>query len=138
MTADDHIDFTALARRAQHMQSELEQVKGDLKTIQATGHGGGGLVTAVVSGEGQILDLRIDSSVIDPDDPETLSSLIIAAIEAANQGAAQQRSQRFSGVTQGLNGLLTGLRDNPVGTVVPQFRNHPPGTVNRPGTAAGT
>lgn len=137
MSAEDHIDFTALSQRAQQMQGELAQIKDDLKTIQATGHGGGGLVTAVVSGEGQILDLRIDSSVIDPEDPETLAGLIIAAIEDANQDAAQQRSTRFSGVAQSVNGLIEGLRDGPLGSVVPQFRSNPPSSWNRPGNTGG-
>jgi len=114
------IDFKAMAERARRMQGELAQVQEDLAAIQATGYGDGGLVTATVSAEGRILDLRFDSSVIDPDDPERLSRLVIEAIEEANQGIAEQRTQRFSGVAADIGGMLEGLNGSALGTVRPK------------------
>jgi DNA-binding YbaB/EbfC family protein len=115
MSDEGPTDFDAFAERARRMRGELAQFKDDLATIQATGYGDGGLVTATVSGEGRILDLRIDSSVIDPDDPETLSRLVVAAIEDATQAVAEQRAQRVGGVSEGIGELFANLRGNAPG-----------------------
>lgn len=128
--SDDGIDFSAFAEQARRMREELARVKDDLETIQATGYGDGGLVTATVSGEGRILDLRIDSSVIDPDDPETLSRLVVEAIEDANQGIVDQRAERIGGVAEGVGGLFSGLRGSALGSVAPRVPTRAPA---RPG-----
>ncbi len=135
MPDDEQIDFTELARRVRQMQQELTHATDDLTTIQATGHAGDGLVTATVSGEGRILDLRIDPSVIDPDDPQTLADLVIAAVEGANEAVRQQRAERLSGLTDGASGLLAGLRrDRPRPNLVSRRVAAPPGgPARRPG-----
>ncbi|MEK8143004.1 YbaB/EbfC family nucleoid-associated protein [Streptomyces sp. M10(2022)] len=108
--SEGQIDFAALASQARRMEGAMAGAQEDLTKIQATGFGGAGLVTATVSGEGRILDLRIDPSVIDPDDPETLASLVIAAVDSATQAVEEQRAASLSAITDGLTGLLTGLR----------------------------
>ena len=133
MADNGQFDFTALAQRAQQMQGELAQVKDGLAALQAVGYGGGGLVVATVSSEGRLVDLRIDTSVIDPDDPETLSGMVIAATDDAHRSLAEQRAEHLATVTDGVNGLLAGLRetaDNLGDGVVPRFPNRP--APNRP------
>ncbi len=133
MTPDnERIDLAALAQRAREMRGGLAQVSAGLAGLQITGHGGGGLVTATVSGEGRLVDLQIDSSVIDPDDPQTLAELVIAAVDDAQRELAEQRVARMGEVTNNFNGLLEGLRaQSQAGTggrVVPRFpdRSRPP------------
>ncbi|MFE4800205.1 YbaB/EbfC family nucleoid-associated protein [Streptomyces sp. NPDC056708] len=82
-------------------------VQEDLTGVQATGYGADGLVAATVSGDGRIVALRIDPSVIDPDDPETLADLIIVAVDSANQAVQEQRAASLAVVT---DSLLSGLR----------------------------
>ena len=59
-----------------------------------TGSAGGGLVTAVVNGSGDLLRIRIDPSVVDPADVETLEDLVIAAVHDARRAAEERRQQR--------------------------------------------
>lgn len=79
----DSADFGQLAERACQMRYELEQVSDDLGRIEVRGFGGTGLVQATVSGENLLIALAIDSSIIDPDDPETLSYLVRQAVNDA-------------------------------------------------------
>ncbi|MFC4034810.1 YbaB/EbfC family nucleoid-associated protein [Streptomyces polygonati] len=124
MADREQVDFAALAQQARRMQGEVAGVQESLAAIQGTGFGGKGLVAATVSGEGRIVALRIDPSVIDPDDPETLADLVIEAVDSANQAAQEQRTQRMAGVTDTLNGLLAGLRpgESSPGDIVPRTR----------------
>lgn len=110
MSDKGQIDFAALAGQARRMEGEMAGLQEDLPKIQATGFGGGGLVEATVSGEGRIVALRIDPSVIDPNDPETLADLVIVAVDSAHQGVEEQRVASLSVVADGLTGLLAGLR----------------------------
>ncbi|MFF3127724.1 YbaB/EbfC family nucleoid-associated protein [Streptomyces sp. NPDC057908] len=92
------------------MEGEMAGVQEDLTGVQATGYGADGLVAATVSGDGRIVALRIDPSVIDPDDPETLADLITVAVDSANQAVQEQRAASLAVVTDSLNSLLSGLR----------------------------
>jgi DNA-binding YbaB/EbfC family protein len=119
----DRMGLSSFTENARRMHGELAQAVEDLATVEAVGYADGGLVKAVVSGEGRILELSIDSSVIDPDDPETLSRLVITAIEEANQGIADQRAQQVGGIAEGLRGMLSGLGETPMLTVMPKVPN---------------
>jgi len=123
MFDEEQPDFGALARRARQLQGEMSNARSDLVALEATGFGGGGLVTATVSGEGRLVALQIDRSVIDPDDPETLADLVIAAVDSANETMAERRNERMTEVTDGLQSILAGLHPGPAGggRVVPRF-----------------
>ncbi|MFE7117527.1 YbaB/EbfC family nucleoid-associated protein, partial [Streptomyces sp. NPDC057654] len=112
MTDRPSIDIAALTERVRHLQGDLSGLREDLDSCQATGHGGGGLVTATVSGEGRLTDLRIDPSVIDPDDPRTLTDLVIEAVGAAQSTVTELRTERVGEFTGGLNDLTAGLREH--------------------------
>jgi DNA-binding YbaB/EbfC family protein len=143
MSDDEQPDFGALAQRARQLQDEMSNIQSDLVDLRATGFGRGGMVTATVSGEGRLVALQIDPSVIDPDDPETLAELVIAAVDSANDAMAERRNERVTEVTDGLQSMLAGLRSRPVagGRVVPRFPSRrpgipPPGRASRPGGPA--
>ena len=82
-------DLQALLQQAQQMQADMAQAQSDLAQVEVTGHAGGGLVTATVSGDGQLKALVIDPSVVDPADVETLADLIVAAVRDAAREAAE-------------------------------------------------
>jgi nucleoid-associated protein EbfC len=139
MSDSEQIDFGAFAQRAQQLQGEMSSVQSDLMALQATGFGGGGLATATVSGEGRLVSLHIDPSVLDPGDPETLAEMVIAAVDSANEALAERRKERMTAVTDGLEDMMTRLRPGPASgeRVVPRFapRRLPtasPGRASRP------
>jgi hypothetical protein len=121
------VDFGLLAERARRMRRELEQARDDLGRIEARGLGGGGLVQATVSGENVLVALTIDSSVIDPDDPETLQELVREAVNDAMAGMAAQRGERATSITDGLAGMFSGAaaREPRVTPMTPARRQQP-------------
>ena len=68
-----------LMKQAQKMQQELLAAQEELAAAEVTGSAGGGLVTATVTGSGELRSVTIDPTVVDPDDMETLQDLVVAA-----------------------------------------------------------
>ncbi len=97
-------DLQSLLQHAQQMQADMAQAQTDLALSEVTGHAGGGLVSATLSGDGQLKALVIDRSVVDPDEVETLADLIIAAVRDAGRAAAELTEQKMGSVTGGLAG----------------------------------
>lgn len=127
----DH--FAALARRAERIRDGVADAESDLVAMEATGHGGGGLVRATVSGQGRLVALDIDPSVIDPHDPRTLSEMVMAAVDAANESMAAQRAERMNALTGGLADIVDQLHATPPrGGVEPIFPSRRPGSRRPP------
>ncbi|MER7185808.1 YbaB/EbfC family nucleoid-associated protein [Streptomyces hyaluromycini] len=121
----EQIDFSALAKHARRMQGSVADAQLDLRNIEATGHSSDGMVSATVSAESRVVDLRIDPSVIDPDNPERLVRLVIEAIDGAHDTVTEQRAEVMSGITGGLQDILAGLNgetnDKKRPAVAPRF-----------------
>ena len=98
-----------LMKQAQKMQQQLVAAQEELAAAEVTGSAGGGLVTATVSGSGELRSVTIDPSVVDPDDVETLQDLVVAAVRDANQAAQQLTAEKMGPVAGGLGGLGGGL-----------------------------
>jgi DNA-binding YbaB/EbfC family protein len=91
------------------MQQQLMSAQQELAEAEVTGSAGGGLVTAVVSGGGELKSLTIDPKVVDPDDVETLADLIVAAVRDANTKAQGLAAAKMGPLAGGLGGDLGGL-----------------------------
>jgi nucleoid-associated protein EbfC len=98
-------DLSALMAQAQQMQQQLIEAQDELANAEVTGTAGGGLVTATVTGTGEVIGLVIDPSAIDPADPEGLADVVLAAIRDATRAAADLQAQAMGPVAQGLGGL---------------------------------
>jgi len=96
-------DLQALLQHAQQMQADMARAQADLAGAEVTGHSGGGLVSATLSGDGRLKALVLDPSVVDPTDVETLADLIIAAVRDAGRAAAEMAEQKMGSVTGGLD-----------------------------------
>jgi len=101
-------DMSSLLAQAQAMQSQLMQAQSDLEKQEVEGSAGGGLVTALVSGTGELLSLTINRSAVDPDDTETLADLIVAAVRDASENARDLAAQAMGPLAGGLGGGLLG------------------------------
>jgi DNA-binding YbaB/EbfC family protein len=99
----------AILQQAQQMQQQLMSAQQELAEAEVTGSAGGGLVTAVVSGGGELKSLTIDPKVVDPDDVETLADLIVAAVRDANTEAQNLAAAKMGPLAGGLGGDLGGL-----------------------------
>jgi DNA-binding YbaB/EbfC family protein len=104
------MDLNKLMQQAAQMQEQLMAAQNDLAGQEFEGTAGGGVVTAVMSGDGKLQALRIDPSVIDPEDPDMLGDLIVAAVNQAAKAIADASSEQMGDVTGGLDlgGLLGG------------------------------
>jgi DNA-binding YbaB/EbfC family protein len=94
-----------LMKQAQKMQQQLLAAQEELASAEVTGSAGGGLVSATVSGSGELQSLVIDPSVIDPEDAETLQDLIVAAVRDAKRAAEALAAEKMGPLAGGLGGL---------------------------------
>lgn len=78
----------AALAQAQQVQQQLLEAQKKIADSQVEGQAGGGLVTVTLSGAGKVTAVRIDPSVVDPADVETLQDLIVGAFEDATRGMA--------------------------------------------------
>lgn len=95
-----------LMKQAQKMQAQMLSAQQELAQTQVSGTAGGGLVTATVTGAGEIVGVTIDPKAVDPDDVESLEDLVVAAIRDANRAAADLAEQKMGPLTQGMGGML--------------------------------
>ena len=84
------MDMNALLQQAQAMQAQLAQAQEELSAATFTGTAGGDLVTATLTGAGELIGLEISREAVDLDDLESLSDLIIAAVRQASTAAANR------------------------------------------------
>lgn len=96
-------DFMKILQQAQEMQGKFQKIQEDLQQITITGTAGGGLVSAEVSGTGQIRRVKLDPSVINPADPEMLEDLIVVALADAQKKAQDEAQAEMGKLTGGLN-----------------------------------
>jgi DNA-binding YbaB/EbfC family protein len=98
-------DMQQILQQAQKMQEQLMSAQEELANAEATGTSGGGLVTATVSGAGELKSLTIDPKVVDPDDVETLADLVVAAVRDASANAQQLAADAMGPLAGGMGGL---------------------------------
>ena len=92
-----------LKKQMDEMQRKMERIQTELGTERIEATAGGGMVTAIANGLGELHEVRIKPEVVDPDDIDMLQDLIVAAVnEAIGQGQAM-REKRMAEVTGGLN-----------------------------------
>ena len=99
-----------LMRQAQQMQAQMQKAQEELAQTTFEGTAGGGVVTATVDGSGKVREVRFDPSVLDPEDPELVGDLAVAAINQALDKANEATNQAMGGDLGGLDlgGLLGG------------------------------
>ena len=99
-------DMRQLMQQAQKMQEELMAAQSELADKTFEGSAGGGVVKAVVRGSNELVSVEISPDVIDPEDPEMLGDLVVAAVNAAMGEAAPAAEESMGGLAGGLGGLL--------------------------------
>ena len=96
------VDFSGMLAQAQAMQEQLMNAQEELAAASFEGTAGGDLVTARVSGTGELLGLTIKPEACDPEDTETLADLVLAAVRAATDQQRQAAAERLGPLAGGL------------------------------------
>jgi DNA-binding YbaB/EbfC family protein len=92
-----------IMKQAQLMQQKMARIQQELETRQVEASSGGGMVTAVVNGKQQLQSLKIEPSVVDPEDVEMLQDLVMAAVNEAVKKSQDMMQEEMGKVTGGLN-----------------------------------
>ena len=94
-----------MMRQVQKMQADMAKAQDELKNETVEASAGGGMVTVKVSGEMEVLEVRIDPEGVDPEDVELLQDMVQAATNEALRSAQELAANKMGAVTGGLGGL---------------------------------
>lgn len=92
-----------MMKQMQKMQREMAKTQENLKEETLEGTAGGGMVTVVINGHKEILDVQINEEVVDPEDVEMLQDLVVAATNDALKKVDELVNKKMSKFTQGMN-----------------------------------
>ena len=91
-----------LIQQAQGLQSKIAALQEELAEKTVTGSSGGGMVKVEASGAQEILSITVEKDLLDPEDPEMLQDLIVAAVNDALKKSRELMAQEMSKLTGGL------------------------------------
>ena len=94
-----------LARQAQKMQADMETATAELELKEYTATAGGGAVSVVATGKMEIKSIEISQDVVDPDDVEMLSDLVMAAVNEALRAASTDKEKTMESLSGGFGGM---------------------------------
>ena len=92
-----------MMKQAQAMQAKMAEMQEKLGQMEVTGQSGGGMVTATLNGKSELRGLKIDPSLIDPNDVEVMEDLIVAAVNDAKAKVEARVAEEMKQVTGGLD-----------------------------------
>ena len=99
-----------MLKQVQKMQADMARAQEELAAAEVEASSGGGMVTVRVTGALVVKEVRIDAAAIDPDDPELLADMVLAAVNEALRAAQDLAASKLGGATAGLDpAALRGL-----------------------------
>ncbi|HEX6724368.1 MAG TPA: YbaB/EbfC family nucleoid-associated protein [Gaiella sp.] len=99
------LDMNALMKQAQQMQEQMARAQEEAKHEIGEASAGGGMVTVKANGAGELLEITIDPRAVDPDDPEMLADMVLAAANEALRAATQAVEAKLRGQLPDLGAL---------------------------------
>ena len=96
-------DFMKMLQQAQELQKNFQKIQDELANMTISGTSGGGMVTAEVTGQGQIRRVKLDASVVNPSDVEMLEDLITVAVAEAQKKAQAHAQEHVGKLTGGMS-----------------------------------
>ncbi|GIN58077.1 YbaB/EbfC family nucleoid-associated protein [Lederbergia ruris] len=96
-------NMQGMMKQMQKMQKKMAQAQEELGEERIEGTAGGGMVTVVVSGHKEVLEVKIKEEVVDPEDIEMLQDLVLAAVNEAMKQADELTNQTMGQFTKGIN-----------------------------------
>jgi DNA-binding YbaB/EbfC family protein len=98
-----------MMKQAQEMQSRMADMQARLEQVEVSGSSGGGMVTVTLNGKTEMKKLKIDKSLVDPEDVEVLEDLVLAAFNDAKAKVEAHMNEEMAKVTGGMK-LPGGLK----------------------------
>jgi len=95
-------DFMGMMKQAAQLQAKMQEMQAQLEELTVEGTSGGGLVSVTLSGKGDLKSVRIDDSLVKPDEKEILEDLIVAAHGDARRKAEALLQDKMKELTGGL------------------------------------
>jgi DNA-binding YbaB/EbfC family protein len=96
-------DLMGMMQKARELQTKMEQLQQEVAQMEVTGTAGAGMVTVTMTGKSEMKAIRIDPSLIKPEESEILEDLIVAAVNDARAKAEAALQDRMRELTGGLN-----------------------------------
>lgn len=97
------MDINQIMQQAQQYQKRMADIQDELAGRRITSTVGGGMVTATLNGKGDLLAIRLEREIINPDDPNMLQDLIVAAVNDAMRQSREAMQSEMRKMTGGLN-----------------------------------
>src|SRR5919109_1684301 len=97
-------NLNQMMKQVQQMQAEMAKAQEELKSATVEASAGGGMVTVKMSGELELLELKIDPEAVDPEDVELLQDMVQAAVNEAIRSAQELAASKMGAATGGLGG----------------------------------
>ena len=96
-------NMNQMMKQVQKMQQDMLRAQEQLKEEEVSASAGGGMVTVTVSGDLVVKSIVIDADAIDPEDPEMLQDMVLAAVNEGLRAAQELAATRMGGVTGGMD-----------------------------------
>jgi len=96
-------NYSTMLKQIQKMREEIAKIQEELAKERLEVSAGGGMVTAVVNGQQEILGIRINPAAVDPNDVEILEEMILAAVNQALRQSRDLATEKMSRLTGGLS-----------------------------------
>ena len=102
------INMQKLMKQAQKMQAEMAKAQENLAEMTVEGIAGGGMVKVVVNGRQEVMSIKIDPQIIDPEDVEMLEDMVLAALKEGIRLSQDMAAEQMQKITGGM-GLPGGM-----------------------------
>ena len=102
-------DLMGMMKQAKALQEKMEQLQAEVAAMEVEGSAGGGLVSVTTNGKAELKRIRIDPTLLKPEEVEILEDLIVAAVNDARQKADTVLAEKMRGMTGGM-GLPPGMK----------------------------
>ena len=96
-------NFSDMMKQAQEMQKKMKELQEGLANLEVEGSSDGGLVSVKVNGKGEVKKIKIDPSLMKPEEAEILEDLIVAAFNEAKKKAEEASAEEMKKMTGGMN-----------------------------------
>ncbi|MCP4570198.1 MAG: YbaB/EbfC family nucleoid-associated protein [FCB group bacterium] len=92
-----------MMKQVAKMQRQMEEIQNELAEKTVEGSAGGGMVKVIANGKQDIVSIKIEKEVVDPEDVEMLEDLILSAVNQAREKAGELQAESMGALTGGMN-----------------------------------